>query len=363
MVHNFVCNGDSYTVTWVNADDAILETDENVLPGTIPSFESDTPTMEADGEKEYTFASWTPAVCVVTGDKTYTAVYTHRDLTDGKLTDAELNILANITPEAVKADITSDSISHLGNVAPWIYRQAGINYNAVATSGTRAGQIQSTYYTATEFFSGNSTSKWKIKDTINTPYKTMLVTNAYGGESMVNAPVFDINYLQVGDIFCAAFDKAITGASATYYYTYLYQGNGKFLLISADSAVYQLEDVLNAKYADTELGWSYFFVIRPENYNGAIRDITLRNLTDAEKYALSKLETGSSSQYIHTNVPACYKAVGIALTMEGKLSQEAVRNKLFNGSSPRVPIAAADDIHHFSVSPFPFWAALVPHEA
>lgn len=337
-----LCNGDSYTVTWVNADGAILETDENVLPGTIPSFEGDTPTMEADGEKEYTFAGWTPAVCVVTGDKTYTAVYTHRDLTDGKLTDAELNILANITPEAVKADITSDIIPHLGNVAPWIYRQAGINYNAIATSGTRAGQIQSTYYTATEFFSGNSAAGWKIKDTINAPYKTMLVTNAYGGEAMVNAPAFDINYLQVGDIFCAAFDKAITGASATYYYTYLYQGNGKFLLISADSAVYQLEDVLNTKYADTQLGWSYFYVIRPENYNGAIRDITLRNLTDAEKYALSRLETGSSSQYVHTNVPACYKAVGITLTMEGKLSQEAVRNKLFNSSSPRVPIAAAD---------------------
>ena len=60
----------TYTVTWKNANGTVLETDQNVPYGTMPTYDGATPTQ--DGQSS---TGWQPTVAAVTGDATYTAVY------------------------------------------------------------------------------------------------------------------------------------------------------------------------------------------------------------------------------------------------------------------------------------------------
>ena len=68
-----------YTVTWKNYDDTVLETDTDVLEGTTPTYDGETPTKPEDNQGVYIFTGWSPAVSAVTGDVTYTAVFSSGD--------------------------------------------------------------------------------------------------------------------------------------------------------------------------------------------------------------------------------------------------------------------------------------------
>ena len=63
------------TITWKNYDGSILEVDNNVPYGSIPSYDGDTPIKESDNTYNYIFSNWSPFISKAVKSATYVAQF------------------------------------------------------------------------------------------------------------------------------------------------------------------------------------------------------------------------------------------------------------------------------------------------
>lgn len=64
-----------YTIKWVNFDGTILETDENVLEGSVPTFDSATPKKNDDEQYSFSFKGWDKEIKAASENVTYKAEF------------------------------------------------------------------------------------------------------------------------------------------------------------------------------------------------------------------------------------------------------------------------------------------------
>ncbi len=120
----------SYTVNWVNYDDSILEKDTLVEPGTIPTYDSQTPTKDVYDGYEYTFKGWDKEISAVNGDVTYkaqydsTLVYEYTTNTDDTLTITKYT--GSKTEVVIPSKIDGKTVTALGDVKNYMFKSNSV---------------------------------------------------------------------------------------------------------------------------------------------------------------------------------------------------------------------------------------------
>ena len=71
----FTATPRTYTVTWLDDEDNVMDTTTGLTYGSMPAYTKGTVTKASTAEFSYTFKNWSPQVKAVTSDATYTAIF------------------------------------------------------------------------------------------------------------------------------------------------------------------------------------------------------------------------------------------------------------------------------------------------
>ncbi|MBR0414120.1 MAG: hypothetical protein IJI67_03505 [Clostridia bacterium] len=116
----------TYTVSWIVGGETV-ETDQNVPYGATPEYNGTTPASYFDGDAEYVFAGWSPAVAPVTEDVVYTAAYA----ASGKVRVPYID--ENGAPNTATATVLSGSETALES--GWYVALTDVNFSGIVKVG------------------------------------------------------------------------------------------------------------------------------------------------------------------------------------------------------------------------------------
>ena len=117
-----------YTVTWKNYDGAVLEIDEEVLEGTLPTYDGPTPVKLEDAQYSYVFSGWSREIVEVTSDIEYIATFTNELKSynviwkdeDGTVLETDTNVPYGSMPEFNGEEPTKDmTVQSVYSFAGW----------------------------------------------------------------------------------------------------------------------------------------------------------------------------------------------------------------------------------------------------
>ncbi len=202
----------SYTVTWKNYDGTILETDIDVPYGTLPIYNSATPTKSSSTAYCFSFSGWNKKVSAVTCDVTYTAQFTSAlnsyTITwknyDGTILERDFGVTYNTFPSYDGATPTKPAVEQY----VYVFRGWDKEISAATDDVTYTAQFDTTdtTYTVT----------WKNYDgtTLETDAEVLYGAMAtYNGEVPIKPATAQYTYAFAG------WDKEISAVTGDVTYT------------------------------------------------------------------------------------------------------------------------------------------------
>lgn len=154
---------ETYTITWKNYDGTVLETDDAVPVGTLPTYNGNEPSKPEDTENTYTFSGWDPEVVEVSADAEYVATFTSEAKTPDSymITWKDTDGTIIDTTQVVPGDIPTHPLP--GDTAQWHYLGWSPLPSAAHASATYTATREIQHYTLT-FVTGEGTPVETIEE-------------------------------------------------------------------------------------------------------------------------------------------------------------------------------------------------------
>lgn len=204
----------TYTVTWQNDDNSILEVDYNVVHGTLPSYDGETPTKNSDDDYIYVFKGWSPTISEVISDITYTATYESYSISKGTpgitpiISEDKTSIEYGFYPQSYVNDQTLIEKLNTLNYDTYNWCLYEGNYYLKETANVFNGATSYTFNDGTiienqkEYWFKCETIKWNILSKNNNTYYLLSSTlldahdyyNNYANRTIESKTIYSNNY-------------------------------------------------------------------------------------------------------------------------------------------------------------------------
>lgn len=288
----------TYTVTWKNADNTTLETDENVPYGTMPTYNGATPTYQGE-----TSTGWQPTVDAVTGNQTYTALYipVYRCrfyngstlLETVNVREGETAVYSGATPE-----YETEGFDFIGWDKPLTNITAATDFHA-QFKDMRSPVVQYVEGTTTNYFSDTATAvmrnAFQSVSTLETVETSATSIGADAFQNCTNLTVVDLTGL--GTVAIAA--RAFSGASklsaliirSSSMATIQYANSLESTKISSGNGAVYVPSALVATYKANSL-WGKYIIASIDDY--PLTDFS--TISDSWATIVSKAKGGTAAQ-------------------------------------------------------------------
>lgn len=190
----FIEEENDFTITWKNHDGTVLEADNNVKYGVIPTYNGDIPTKVGDGEYTYVFDKWSPEIYAADKEQEYTAQFNAVPRTF-TLETAKKVVTVGLT-NYMSPDTLDDTGNYIDRSKFHPYSYSGSYKLTLVSAGTWTYLGEDTWYVSNmRFRSWYSSDTYYIvyaKVTYNGEYYT--ISEAYNGRTDGQRIDYSFNY-------------------------------------------------------------------------------------------------------------------------------------------------------------------------
>ena len=190
----FLEEENDFTIRWKNHDGTVLEVDDNTKYGTIPAYNGEIPTKDADNEYTYVFDKWSPVVYAADKEQEYTAQFTAVLITF-TLESAKKVVQVALT-NYMAPDTLDDSGNYIDRSKFHPYSYSGSYKLTLTSAGTWTYLGEDTWYVSNMRFRSwfSSTTYYIVyaKVTYNGEY--YMISEAYNGRTDGQRIDYEFNY-------------------------------------------------------------------------------------------------------------------------------------------------------------------------